>query len=109
MVANLGQITVDLTYPVIEITYPAMDTEAIVKSLAESVTSFVDQTKDTILAVQDEIKELKGTVNTLADELKADRAAQKEAMKKVKEIKEFKKIRKEQLQERKLKKEAKGD
>ena len=54
-----------------------MDTEAIVKSLAESVTSFVDQTKDTILAVQGEIKELKGTVETLADELKADRAAQK--------------------------------
>ena len=43
------------------------------------------------------------------EEKQAERSSKKEAMKKVKEIKEFKKIRKEQLQERKLKKEAKGD
>ena len=56
-----------------------MNVEDMIKSLATSVTTFVDQTKDNLLGVQEEIKELKTTVDTMATEMKADREAQKKA------------------------------
>ena len=43
-----------------------------IKSLATSVTTFVDQTKDSLLEVQEEIRDLKTTVDTMATEMKAD-------------------------------------
>ena len=54
-----------------------MNAEEMIKSLATSVTTFVDQTKDNILGVQTEIRDLRATVDTLADEMKEDREAQK--------------------------------
>ena len=56
-----------------------MNTEEMIKSLATSVTTFVDQTKDNLLESQEEIRDLKTTVGTMADEMKADREAQKKA------------------------------
>ena len=43
------------------------------------MTTFVDQTKDNILRVQTEIRNLSATVDTLATEMKEDREAQKKA------------------------------
>ena len=56
-----------------------MNTEEMIKSLATSVMTFVDQTKDNLLEIQEEIRDLKTTVGTMADEMKADREAQKKA------------------------------
>ena len=53
--------------------------EELIKSLAESVTTFVDQTKENLHGVQTEMQNLKDTVDTLANEMKADREAQKKA------------------------------
>ena len=49
-----------------------MNAEEMIKSLATSVTTFVDQTKDNLLEIQEEIRDLKATVGTMADEMKAD-------------------------------------
>ena len=43
-----------------------------VKSLATSVTMLVNQTKDNLLRVQAEIRNLSTTVDTLATEMKED-------------------------------------
>ena len=56
-----------------------MNAEEMIKSLATSVTTFVDQTKENLLEIQEEIRDLKATVGTMADEMKADREAQKKA------------------------------
>ena len=53
--------------------------EELIKTLAESVTTFVDQTKENLLGVQAEMQNLKATIGTLANEMKADREAQKKA------------------------------
>ena len=53
--------------------------EELIKSLAGSVTTFVDQTKESLLGVQTEMQNLKTTVDTLASEMKADQEAQKKA------------------------------
>ena len=53
-----------------------MNAEAMIRSLATSVTTFVDQTKDNILGVQAEIQDLRATVDTLAAEVREDREAQ---------------------------------
>ena len=50
-----------------------------IKSLATSVTTFVDQTKDNLLGVQAEIGNLKAIVDKLASEMKEDCEAQKKA------------------------------
>ena len=56
-----------------------MNVEEMIKSLATSVMTFVDQTKDNLLGVQAEIGNLTTTVDTLAKEMKEDREAQKKA------------------------------
>ena len=53
--------------------------EELIKTLAESVTTFVDQTKENLLGVQTDIQQLKDTVDTMAKEMKADREAQKKS------------------------------
>ena len=53
-----------------------MNVEDMIKSLAASVTTFVDQTKDNLLEIQEEIRDLKTTVGTVVDEMKAERESQ---------------------------------
>ena len=42
-----------------------------IKALAESVTTFIDQTKEVLHGVQTEIRELKTTAGTMANEIQA--------------------------------------
>ena len=53
--------------------------EELIRTPAKSVTTFVDQTKENLLGVQTEMQNLKATVDTLANEMKADRETQKKA------------------------------
>ena len=52
-----------------------------IKALAQSVTTFVDrdQTEEVLCRVQNEVCELKTTVETLAEQMKAEQEAQTKA------------------------------
>ena len=77
MVANYWTEARYISIPGDLITLPTMNMEDMIKSLATSVTMFINQTKDNLLRVQTEIRNLKTTVDTLANEMKADWEAQK--------------------------------